>query len=48
MNDNPTKAPEARSPRAIKVIGTLAILLLILAIILFASGIVNFEQRGTF
>ena len=48
MNDNPTNAPEARSPRAIKVIGTLAILLLVLAIILLATGIVNFEQRGCF
>lgn len=48
MNDNFTNAPRSRSSGAVKLIGTLAILVLVIAIILLATGIVNFEQRGFF
>lgn len=48
MDDNFTNAPRSRSPIIIKIIGTLVILALVAAIILLATGVVNFEQRGFF
>jgi hypothetical protein len=48
MDDNFTNAPRSRSPFLIVVIATLVILALITAIILLATGVVNFEQRGFF
>ena len=48
MDDNLTNAPRSRSSGATKLIGTLAIVALIIAILLLATGVVNFEQRGFF
>ena len=48
MDDNFTNAPRSKSSGPAKLIGTLVILGLILAIILLATGVVNFEQRGFF
>jgi hypothetical protein len=48
VNDNPTNAPRSRSPLGVKVIGAIAIIVLVVAIFLLATGIVNFEQRGIF
>lgn len=48
MDDNPTNAPRARSSAPAKLIGTLAIIALVIAILLLATGVVNFEQRGWF
>jgi hypothetical protein len=48
MDDNRTNAPESRAPTAAKLIGYGAVIFLIIAIILLATGVVNFEQRGFF
>jgi hypothetical protein len=48
MDDNFTNAPRSKSSGPVKLIGTLAILFLVIAIILLATGVVNFEQRGVF
>lgn len=48
MDDNLTNAPRSRSSGATKLIGTIAVLILVIAIILLATGAVNFEQRGFF
>jgi hypothetical protein len=48
MDDNFTNAPESRSSGAAKLIGYGAVIFLVIAIILLATGIVNFEQRGFF
>jgi hypothetical protein len=48
MDDNFTNAPESRSSGAAKLLGYGAIIILVIAIILLATGVVNFEQRGFF
>ncbi len=48
MDDNFTNAPRSKSSGAAKLIGTLAILFLVIAIILLATGVVNFEQSSLF
>ena len=48
MDDNLTNAPRSRSSGTAKLIGTLVIVALIIAILLLATGVVNFEQRGFF
>jgi ABC-type Na+ efflux pump permease subunit len=48
MDDNFTNAPRSRSSGAAKLIGYGAIALLVIAILLLATGVVNFEQRGFF
>lgn len=48
MDDNFTNAPRSRAPGAAKLLGIAAILILVIAILLLATGVVNFEQRGFF
>ena len=48
MDENFTNAPNSRSSGTAKLVGYGAIILLVIAIILLATGIVNFEQRGYF
>jgi hypothetical protein len=48
MDDNFTNAPRSRSSGTAKLVGYGAIIILVIAIILLATGIVNFEQRGFF
>jgi hypothetical protein len=48
MDDNFTNAPRSRSSGAAKLIGYAVIAFLLIAIILLATGVVNFEQRGFF
>jgi len=48
MDDNRTNAPSSRAPGLAKILGTLAILALVIAIILLGTGAVNFEQGGWF
>lgn len=50
MADDPiaTNAPRSRSSGPAKILGTLVILFLVIAILLLATGVVNFEQRGVF
>jgi hypothetical protein len=48
MDDNLTNAPRSRSSGGARLIGTLVIILLAFAILLLATGVVNFEQRNMF
>jgi hypothetical protein len=48
MDDNFTNAPRSKSSGTAKIIGTVVILALVIAIILLATGVLNFEQRGAF
>ncbi|WP_300973577.1 hypothetical protein [Sphingomonas sp. LHG3406-1] len=48
MDDNLTNAPRSRAPGGVRLLGIAAILFLIIAILLLATGVVNFEQRGFF
>ena len=48
MDNNRTNAPESRSSGTAKLLGYGAIAFLVIAIILLATGVVNFEQRGFF
>lgn len=50
MADDPiaTNAPESKSSKPVRIIGTLVILALVIAVILLALGVFNFEQRGFF
>jgi hypothetical protein len=48
MDDNITNAPRSKSSAPAKIIGTLVILALVIAIILLATGVFNFEDRGAF
>ena len=48
MDDNFTNAPRSKSSGAAKLIGTLAILALVIAILLLATGVVNFEDRSLY
>jgi hypothetical protein len=48
MDDNFTNAPRSKSSGLAKLIGTLVILALVIAIIGLATGIFNFEDRSFF
>jgi hypothetical protein len=48
MDDNLTNAPRSKSSGPAKLIGILAILFLVAAILLLATGVVNFEDRSLF
>ena len=50
MNNQPANDPTPRSKSSggTRIIGTVVILALVLAIILLALGVVNFEQLGFF
>ena len=48
MDDDFTNAPRSKSSGAAKLIGTLAILALVIAILLLATGVVNFEDRSLY
>lgn len=48
MDDNFTNAPRSKSSGAAKLIGILAILALVIAIILLATGVLNFEDRSLY
>lgn len=48
MDDNQTNAPEAHSSGTVKLLGYGAVIFLVIAILLLATGVVNFEQRGFF
>ena len=49
MNNNGRRGPpEAKNPNSIRLIGVLVLAALVLAIILLALGVFDFEQRGWF
>lgn len=48
MDDNFTNAPRSKSSGTARIIGTLVIVALVIAIILLATGVFNFEQRNFF
>lgn len=48
MDDNRTNAPRSHSSGTAKLIGYGVIAILLIAILLLATGVVNFEQRGFF
>lgn len=48
MDDNFTNAPRSKSSGAAKLIGALAILALVIAILLLATGVWNFEDRSLY
>lgn len=48
MDNERTNAPEARSSGTARLIGYGVIAFLVIAIILLATGVVNFEQRDFF
>jgi hypothetical protein len=46
--DNNHEAPQGRTPGGFRLLGILAIAALVIAVILLALGVVDFEQRGWF
>lgn len=46
MNDNPTNAPESKSSGLAKLIGYAVILILVIGIILLATGVWQFGEAG--
>jgi hypothetical protein len=47
MDDN-HQAPQGRTPGGLRLLGIIAIAALVIAIILLALGVFDFEQRGWF
>ena len=48
MDDNFTNAPRSHASRPAKLIGIIAIIALVIAILLLSTGVLNFEDRSLF
>ena len=46
--DNKYDSPTGRTPSSLRLLGIIAIAALVIAIILLALGVFDFEQRGWF